>query len=323
MFGTCPNEIQNTPSFPLIMSVPTFDQLLRPILELATKIGVNRHIATAEMIKAFKLTEAEQKEAISSGEPKIRNRAGWAMSYLNKVGLINKVEKFTYHATQKGNDYLKKHKGPITLHDLKLIEGWKEALEASKKKKEAATESATDTPPEQTNATPEDLIDQAVGSLSESLIAELLAQLVGINPFRFERVVLDLLFAMGYGGSRAEAAQVTKKSGDEGIDGVINEDRLGLDVIYVQAKRWKTTVGRPDIQSFVGALAGKQAQKGVFITTSEFAKNAIDYAKSVPQKVILIDGERLAALMIEHGIGVTTTRTVAIKRIDSDYFEDE
>lgn len=135
--------------------------------------------------------------------------------------------------------------------------------------------------------------------------------------------LLDLLFAMGYGGSRTEAAQVTKKSSDEGIDGIINEDRLGLDVIYVQAKRWKSTVGRPEIQNFVGALAGKQAQKGVFITTSGFAPSAVEYAAAVSQKVIFIDGSRLASLMIEHGIGVTTTRTVAIQRIDSDYFEDE
>ena len=143
-----------------------------------------------------------------------------------------------------------------------------------------------------------------------------------MDPFRFEQLVVDLLFAMGYGGSREEAAKITKKSNDEGIDGVINEDRLGLDVIYVQAKRWQGTVGRKEIQSFVGALAGQQANKGVFITTSEFAQTAIDYAKSVQQKVILIDGTRLAELMIEHNIGVTTARTISLKRIDSDYFEE-
>ena len=128
---------------------------------------------------------------------------------------------------------------------------------------------------------------------------------------------------MGYGGSREEAAKVTKKSGDEGIDGIISEDRLGLDVIYVQAKRWKSTVGRPDVQGFVGALAGKQAQKGVFITTSNFTPDAIQFARGLSQKVILIDGIRLADLMIEHNIGVSTTRAIALKRIDTDYFEDD
>ena len=143
-----------------------------------------------------------------------------------------------------------------------------------------------------------------------------------MDPYRFEQLVVDLLFAMGYGGSREEAAKVTKKSGDEGIDGVINEDRLGLDVIYIQAKRWQDQVGRKEIQSFVGALAGKQAHKGVFITTSTYSQNAFEYAKSVPQKVVLIDGERLGSLMIEHNIGVSVARTLAIKKIDSDYFEE-
>ncbi|GAA5483465.1 restriction endonuclease [Haloferula sargassicola] len=208
------------------------------------------------------------------------------------------------------------------MDDLKQIEGWKEAWDAASRQKKSKSPTGTEvvTPP--LPDTPEELIDNAVDTLREDLSEELLGQLSQINPYRFERVVLDLLFAMGYGGSRAEAAQVTKKSGDEGIDGVINEDRLGLDVIYVQAKRWKNTVGRVEIQSFVGALAGKQAQKGIFITTSDFNKNAVEFANAVSQKVILIDGARLASLMIEHNIGVSTIRTIALKRIDSDYFEE-
>lgn len=166
------------------------------------------------------------------------------------------------------------------------------------------------------------MIGNAINQLNDSLRTELLEQLSAIDPFRFEQIVIDLLFGMGYGGSREEAAMVTKKSGDEGIDGIINEDRLGLDVIYVQAKRWKGTVGRPDVQGFVGALAGKQAQKGVFITTSNFTADAIHFARGLSQKVILIDGIRLADLMIEHDIGVSTTRTIALKRIDTDYFDE-
>src|SRR5205085_5304395 len=152
--------------------------------------------------------------------------------------------------------------------------------------------------------TPQERMEAAFGELRDTLIAELRTTLGKIDPFRFERVVLDLLIAMGYGGSRKEAAAVTRKTSDEGIDGVINEDRLGLDVIYVQAKRWKGNVGRQEIQSFVGALAGKKASKGVFITTSSVNDNATEYAAGLHQKVILIDGRRVADLMIEHGIGV-------------------
>ena len=147
-------------------------------------------------------------------------------------------------------------------------------------------------------------------------------QLLGSDPYFFEQIVIDVLLAMGYGGSKEEAAQVTKKSNDGGIDGIINEDRLGLDVIYVQAKRWQHNIGRKEIQSFVGALAGFQAQKGIFITTSNFVSNAEEYANSVSQKVILIDGPRLADLMIEHNVGVSTDQTIEIKRLDSDYFEE-
>jgi restriction system protein len=154
------------------------------------------------------------------------------------------------------------------------------------------------------------------------LVTDLRAKLATVEPFRFEQIVLDLLVAMGYGGSRKEAAAVTQKTGDAGIDGVINEDRLGLDVIYIQAKRWKANVGRPEIQSFVGALAGKKASKGIFITTSEFHDNAIDYAAGLHNKIILIDGRRLAELMIEHGIGVAEEHAYSVKKIDSDYFEE-
>lgn len=158
--------------------------------------------------------------------------------------------------------------------------------------------------------------------MRETLVADLLAKLATVDPFRFEQVVLDLLVAMGYGGSRKEAAEVTQKTGDEGIDGVINEDRLGLDVIYVQAKRWKANVGRQEIQSFVGALAGKKASKGIFITTSSFNDNATAYAAGLNQKVILIDGRRLSELMIEHGIGVAEEHAYSVKKIDSDYFDE-
>lgn len=301
------------------MAVPTFDQLLKPILTLAAKEDVTRSSATRAMIAEFALGEVDRKETIKSGPTKISNRVGWAMSHLTKGGLITKVAKATYRATEKGKNYLLSHQGPITVADLRKVEGWKEAWDAGSKKKSALKK---EDPVGPIDTTPEEIIESAVEALDESLADELLEQLSNVDPFYFERVVLDLLFAMGYGGSREEAAMVTKKSNDEGIDGIINEDRLGLDVIYVQAKRWKDTVGRKEIQSFVGALAGKQANKGVFITTSDFASTATEYAAAVNQKVILINGSRLADLMIEHNIGVSTQRTISIKKIDTDYFEE-
>lgn len=308
------------------MSIPTYDQMLRPILELACVQPLTRAMATKAVAEHFKLTEEQRAETIPSGAFMVGNRAGWAMSHLHKAGLTEKVAKHTYAATQKGRDYLKSHAGPITPSDLRNIEGFEEAwAEGSRRRaqKKAGEPPDNGGEDEDRTSTPEEQIDRALDSLSGKLRAELLEQLLSVEPYRFEKVVLDLLFAMGYGGSREEAAQVTRKSNDEGIDGIINEDRLGLDVIYVQAKRWKADVGRVEIQNFVGALVGKHATKGVFITTSGFHKNATDYAASVQPKVILIDGHRLAELMIEHNVGVSTVRTVSLKRMDTDYFEEE
>lgn len=269
------------------------------------------------MVNEFQLTDEERAELLPSGSSfVIANRVGWAMTFLTKAGLIKKVEKFTYQATEAAEPFLKKYPNSFSDKDLKSIKGYEAAWEKNiaKEPKEISTTVST--------ATPEDLIGNAINQLSDTLRTDLLEQLLAVDPFRFEQIVIDLLFGMGYGGSREEAAKVTKKTGDEGIDGIINEDRLGLDVIYVQAKRWKNAVGRPDVQGFVGALAGKQAQKGVFITTSSFTADAIQFARGLSQKVILIDGTRLADLMIEHDIGVSTTRTISLKRIDTDYFEE-
>jgi restriction system protein len=202
------------------------------------------------------------------------------------------------------------------------VEGYSEAWKRASELKQEARQTQDDSSASSSDGTPEEVIDAAIDAVESNLQSELLEQLATVDPYRFEQVVIDLLFAMGYGGSREEAAKVTRKSNDEGIDGIINEDRLGLDVIYVQAKRWQGNVGRKDIQSFVGALAGQQANKGVFITTSDFSKSALGYANTVSQKVILINGARLADLMIEHDIGVAIVRTIALKRLDLDYFEE-
>jgi restriction system protein len=303
------------------MPIPTFVQLLRPLLELATQGDLARRSGTEAMIQKFKLTPAEAEQRLpSGGSTYIRNRVGWAMSFLTKGGLIAKVAPKTYRATEFGKEFLAKHPETIPVADLEAIPGWEEAWRTKAKKREAAL--AGPASESESTSTPNERIEGAFAELRETLISDLLSQLAKVDPFRFERVVLDLLVAMGYGGSFNEAAAVTRKTGDEGIDGVINEDRLGLDVIYIQAKRWKGNVGRQEIQNFVGALAGKKASKGVFITTSSFNDNAIDYATNLQQKVILIDGRRLAELMIEHNIGVAEEHAYRIKKIDSDYFEE-
>lgn len=304
------------------MAIPTFDKLLRPVLELASQQDITRRSATEMMIRKFNLSQDEIEQRLPSGASTvIHNRTGWAMTFLTKGGLISKTAPKTYRATETGRAFLKKHPDVITDKDLKAIPGWEEAWSTRKKEREASV--GLELPPAvDDTATPQERIENAFSELRDSLISDLLAQLAKVDPFRFEQVVLDLLIAMGYGGSRKEAGAVTQKTGDEGIDGVINEDRLGLDVIYVQAKRWKANVGRPEIQSFVGALAGKKASKGIFITTSTFHDNASDYAAGLHQKIILIDGRRLAELMIEHGIGVSEEHAYSIKKIDSDYFDE-
>jgi restriction system protein len=273
------------------------------------------------------LSAEERKELLPSGRQAVfTNRIAWARVHLVMAGLLEKSGLKTFRITSRGQQVLASN--PATIN-IELLQQFPEyAANQTKSTRGPAAPSAghqkgvsTDALPA-SNGTPEETIHAAFAELRQTVIADLLAQLSKVDPFRFEQIVLDLLVRMGYGGSRKEAAAVTQKTGDEGIDGVINEDRLGLDVIYVQAKRWKGNVGRQEIQSFVGALAGKKATKGVFITTSSFNDNATVYAAGLHQKVILIDGRRLAELMIEHDIGVSKGDAYYIKKIDSDYFEE-
>src|SRR5438094_4147269 len=271
----------------MTMPIPTYDQLLRPLLEFAANADITRRSATEAMIQKFNLTAAEAEQRLpSGGATYIRNRVGWAMSFLTKGGLIAKIAPKTYRATDFGKDFLNKHPQTITLADLEAIPGWEEAWKTKEKRRDRDAALATESVAK-TTATPYERIESAFSELRETLIADLQSQLARIDPFRFEEVVLDLLVKMGYGGSVREAAAVTRKTGDEGIDGVINEDRLGLDVIYIQAKRWKNNVGRQEIQNFVGELAGKKASKAIFITTSHLHENAGEYAAGLHPKVIL------------------------------------
>jgi restriction system protein len=271
----------------------------------------------------FQLTDSERDELLPSGsQRRWHNRANWACYDLYRAGLLKQIKKGVYEITEEGKALAAKKPPMIDREFLMQFEPFRQFMSERKARNlQPPVVSRTDLITED-ETTPEERIESAFNDLRESLVADLRAKLADVNPFRFEQVVLDLLVAMGYGGSRREAAEVTQKSGDAGIDGVINEDRLGLDVIYVQAKRWKNNVGREEIQNFVGALAGKKASKGVFITTSAFNENAREYAAGLHQKIILIDGRRLAELMIEHGIGVAEEHAYSVKKIDSDYFEE-
>lgn len=310
------------------MPIPDFQSLMLPIMKVAADNAEHSNRELRQKIAAeFGLSEEERKKLLPSGQqPVFTNRISWARVHLTMAGLLEKTGRGTFRITARGQEVLASNPPAI---NLRLLQQFPEyAANRNRPTRETTPVSADhqDSLPTEVSAarhqTPEETIQTAFSELRETVIADLLAQLSKVDPFRFEQIVLDLLVRMGYGGSRKEAAAVTQKGGDEGIDGVINEDRLGLDVIYVQAKRWKGNVGRQEIQSFVGALAGKKASKGVFITTSSFNDNATGYAAGLHQKVILIDGRRLAELMIEHDIGVSKGEPYYIKKIDSDYFEE-
>lgn len=300
------------------MSVPGFQEMFLPILQFLAD-GKPHEMAEVRdaMEKHFRLTPEQRDELIPSGQSRFQNRVGWGRTHLTKAGLIERVDFGVYRISETGKKLVASPPPRLDLRFLDTIPQHKAWFHAPKREKtDPVEERAVEEKP------PAERVEEAVEQVNESLVSELQSILGKMDPFRFEQLVVDLLSGMGYGGSRKEAAKVTKKSNDEGIDGVINEDRLGLDTIYIQAKRWQGPVGRKEIQSFVGALAGQQAHKGVFITTSSFHQTAIDYAESLSQKVILIDGQRLAQLMIEHNIGVSTAQTFHLKRLDADYFSE-
>jgi restriction system protein len=305
------------------MAVPEFNQIKAPAIQFFADGKPHKITEVYSVLaKHFALTDADLSEMLPSGtQSRWHNRANWACYDLYRAGLLDKPKRGLYVITELGKKVAEKKPTIIDRDFLLKFPKFADWVNASNKGGEsAAVEKDLAL---KSDATPNEVIDAAFKSLQATLNADLMELVRKMNPYRFERLVLDLLLAMGYGGSREEAATVTQKSNDEGIDGLINEDRLGLDRIYVQAKRWKDSVGRPHIQSFVGALAGQHAQKGIFITTSDFSATAREYVKNLPQRVILIDGQRLAELMIEHNIGVSRAYSYEIKRVDSDYFEEE
>lgn len=298
------------------MPMPGFQEFMRPMLALAAD-GVVHTIAEARdhIAAHFSLTEAERGEILPSGrQRRFDNRIAWAKVHLDAADLVVSPARGQFAITDRGRDVLARYPDRVDLAVLQQFEEWREFRQRKGDEASAAPTSA----PEQ--ETPEEALERAYEGIRTELAAALLARVKECPPSFFEQLVVDLLLRMGYGRSRAEAGQAIGSSGDEGIDGIISEDKLGLDAIYIQAKRWQGTVGRPEIQKFVGALHGKRARKGVFITTGTFTRDAVDYVSQIEPRVVLIDGAQLADYMIDYGLGVTTRTTFEIKRIDSDYF---
>ncbi|MFA4926529.1 MAG: restriction endonuclease, partial [Candidatus Aminicenantales bacterium] len=268
----------------------------------------------------FNLTDEDRKTLLPSGQQyTFDSRVGWAKTYLKKAGLIDSPVRGYFKITDRGRQVLKDSPPKITvnyLRQFKEFEEWRSAPKIDKGEQQGKE-------PTKENLTPEELIESAYKELREDLASELLKKVKSCSPSFFERLVVDLLLAMGYGGSRKDAGMAIGRSGDEGIDGIIKGDKLGLDVVYIQAKRWENPVSRPEIQKFAGALMGKKAKKGIFITTSGFSKDAKEYADKIESKIVLIDGETLAQLMIDHDIGVSNYMTYTLKKIDNDYFAEE
>jgi len=302
------------------MPIPDFQSIMLPMLTLASDGKDHVLRDAAENLSAhFGLTDAERAELLPSGmQPVFNNRIGWARTFLKQAGLLESPRRGTFKISAAGQKLLAEKPARI---DMKLLERYESyrAFRLRGKEANATVPMVVESPSE----TPEDAMASAYRRLRSDLEGDLLDQIKASSPAFFERLVVDLLLAMGYGGSRQDAGRAIGQSGDGGIDGVINEDRLGLDVIYVQAKRWEGTVGRPEIQKFAGALQGQRASKGVFITTSTFSKDALEYARMITTRIILIDGNSLVSMMFDYNVGVSRTGAYEIKKIDGDYFDLE
>jgi len=301
------------------MAIPDYQSIMLPLLKFA---GDQEELSLREAIEAladeFNLTDEERKELLPSGrQATFDNRVGWARTYMKKAGLLKSTRRGYFQITERGLDVLKQNPPEINAAFLRQFPEFVEFQTPQAKIDKETERDIRDT------QTPEEEIEAAYQSVRQGLATDLLQTIKSCSPTFFERLVIDLLVKMGYGGTRKDAGQAVGRSGDGGIDGIIKEDRLGLDIVYIQAKRWDGSVGRPDIQKFAGALQGLRARKGIFITTSTFSQAAHDYVSLIDSKIILIDGDLLAQLMIDYNIGVTTVTSYELKRIDSDYFTEE
>ena len=297
------------------MPLPDFQSVMLPMLRFC-KDGrdyTNREILDA-LANYYTLTDDERKQLLPSGQQRVfDNRVAWARAHMKMAGLLENTKRGVFHITTRGKEVLSQNLTGINLNFLRQYPEYQEAREKPKDSLPTKEEEVQ---------TPEEQIEQAYELLRENLSSELLSQLKTASPAFFEKVVVDVLVKMGYGGSLKDAGKAIGRSRDEGIDGIINEDRLGLDSIYIQAKKWDGTISRPEIQKFAGALQGKRARKGVFITTSDFSAGAREFVTNIDSKIILIDGKQLAGLMIEYGVGVSNEAVYELKKLDSDFFSD-
>ena len=304
------------------MAIPDYQSLMNPVLSL---MADNKTRSVRDVIEAlavlFNWTAEDLDERIPSGVQSVaQSRVGWAVTYLKKAGLIESPKRSQNRITPEGSRV-------ASLPDVKVnnryLRQYPSFVEFQGGKSQNSSNQIT-TPIEQNHSelSPEEQLDSAALSLQQSLADDLLDKLKTVSPAFFERIVVDLLVSMGYGGSVKDAGKTIGKSGDGGVDGIIKEDKLGLDTIYIQAKRWDGTVGRPEVQKFAGALQGFRARKGVFITTSSYSNDARDFVKNIDSKIVLIDGAELSRLMIEYGVGVGVQRVVKVMRLDGDYFEE-
>jgi len=307
------------------MAVPDYQSLMLPLLRFAAekKDETSTGEAVEVLATELALTDDDLKEMLPSGiQSAFVNRVGWASTYMKKAGLLEATRRGYYRITSRGQDLLKKQPKAI---NVKLLKQYPEFLEFQQLKgtrsgeKASPSGGATDI----STATPSEALETAYENLRDELADELLARLKKSSPSFFERVVVELLVKMGYGGSRADAGKAIGRSGDGGIDGIIKEDRLGLDVVYIQAKRWdNNSVGSPVVMQFAGALQAQKANKGIFLTTSRFTDDARSYVSQIGSKIVLIDGEQLTNLMIENDVGVATVSLYPVKKIDTDYFDE-
>lgn len=306
------------------MSIPDYQALMLPVLRLAAAGERRVPEASDAIADQLGLTDAERDQLLPSGRQRLlHNRIHWAKFYMGKAGLIDSPVRGLFTASEAGKALLQTNPISINVETLKRYPDFVQFYNASAES--SSTEAPATGAAAEATTTPEEQIDAAHAVLHNALKAELLQRVLAQSPAFFERAIVDLLVAMGYGGRHEDAAQRLGRSGDGGIDGVIDEDRLGLDRIYVQAKRYAPhiSVGRPQVNEFIGSLVGLGASKGVFVTTSGFSSPAADSVKRLPQRVILIDGNRLAELMIEHDVGVRVSRAIEVKRVDEDFFVED
>ena len=305
------------------MAVPDFQSLMLPVLEFASD-GKEHSMQEARdaMAKKFNLSTEDLEERLPSGrQTTFANRVAWAKVYLSQAGLLESPRRGFFNISERGKNVLAQTPSRV---DIKYLERFPEFQEFRKIGKKNQTEQQSLSSSEESESTtPEESLELAYQQLRDEVANQLLQLVKNNSPEFFEKLVINLLVKMGYGGSVKEAGMATRRTSDEGIDGMIKEDRLGFDAIYLQAKRWDAPIGRPEIQKFVGALHGQRAKKGVFLTTSRFSGEAMAYSKQIDPKVVLIDGHDLVQLMIDYDLGVSSVAVYDVKKIDTDFFIEE